>query len=132
VRTQYSTFAQTHDALTQILATSLTRDAAEALAEHHWRVCAAILHLGQIRFEALETQISDPTSFVSAASLGAAANAATLLGCATDGLVKALTTRRIMGVACSRTPREAVVAVSPSRVANHAQHASCLCAQLLG
>ena len=33
-----------------------------AVVESHWRVIASILHLGQLRFEALETSSADPGS----------------------------------------------------------------------
>ena len=79
-------------------------------AMDHWRTVAAVLHLGQLQFEPLEASSADPGSQLTPSCAEACTTASQLLGCPAEGLVRALTARRIMGVASSRTPREAAVA----------------------
>ena len=85
-------------------------DATAAEVENHWRTCAAILHLGQLRFDAVETRSADPASELAKECKDDAARASELLGCREDDLVWALTHRRIRGVPSPRTPREATIA----------------------
>lgn len=61
-----STFEETHEALCVLVrADHSCKDDATAVAEDHWRTCAAILYIGQLRFDAAETQSADPASVVS-------------------------------------------------------------------
>ena len=107
-------FAETNEALrTMLHDESLGGDEgaahAESAVESHWRTVAAVLHLGELRFEMIESSSSDPGSRLADTCEEAAANAASLLGVTVEDLVRALTTRRIMGVLSQRTPREACV-----------------------
>ena len=105
-----ASFDETTDALRTLASGTGAADAeVEAMVEGHWRTCAAILHLGEIRFDALETRSADPASVVSDSCAPAVAFAADLLGCTGSDLVWALTHRKIRGVPSPRTPREASV-----------------------